>query len=66
MEAGRFGKKQHGSLWIPNHRLLDWLCRKFCNPSPGDGSAPNLVIMEYDENGQLYEHRAFNTQVVIF
>ena len=49
-----------------NHRLLDWLCRKFCNPSPGDGSAPNLVIMEYDENGQLYGRRAFNTQVVIF
>ena len=47
-----------------NHRLLDGLCRKFCNPSPGDGSAPNLVIMEYDENGQLYGHRAFNTQVV--
>ena len=49
-----------------NHCLLDWLCRKFCNPSPGDGSAPNLVIMEYDENGQLYGCRAFNTQVVIF
>ncbi|KAF8961578.1 hypothetical protein BDZ97DRAFT_1664120 [Flammula alnicola] len=46
-----------------NHRVQDYLCRKYCNPSPGDGSAPNLVIIEYDNNGRPYAKRAFNTQV---
>ncbi|KAF8951729.1 hypothetical protein BDZ97DRAFT_1909735 [Flammula alnicola] len=46
-----------------NHRVQDYLCRKYCNPSPGDGSAPNLVIIEYDNNGCPYAKRAFNTQV---
>ena len=45
-----------------NHRVADWLCRKWCNPAPLDGSAPNLVITEYDKNGQPYLKRAFNTQ----
>ena len=48
-----------------NHRVLDYLCRKYCNPSPGDGSAPNLVVMAYDKNGGAYLKRAFNTQVFI-
>jgi hypothetical protein len=47
-----------------NHRVLDYLCRKYCNPSPGDGSAPNLVVMAYDKNGNPYIKRAFNTQVL--
>ena len=46
-----------------NHHVLDYLCRKYCNPSPGDGSAPNLVIIAYDDNGQPYAKWAFNTQV---
>ena len=46
-----------------NHHVLDYLCRKYCNPSPGDGSVPNLVIIAYDDNGQPYAKRAFNTQV---
>lgn len=46
-----------------NHRVRDYLCRKYCNPSPGDGSAPNLVIVDYDNNGQPFAKRAFNTQV---
>lgn len=45
------------------HRVTDFLCRIYCNPSPGDGSAPNLVIIEYDENGRPHARRAFNTQV---
>ncbi|KAF8960400.1 hypothetical protein BDZ97DRAFT_1665830 [Flammula alnicola] len=45
-----------------NHRVTDYLCRKYCNPSPGDGSAPNLVIIAFDKNGQPYAQRAFNTQ----
>ena len=48
-----------------NHRLLDYLCRKYCNPSPGDGSAPNLVVLAYDKKGNPYVKRAFNTQVFI-
>jgi CxC5 like cysteine cluster associated with KDZ transposases/CxC6 like cysteine cluster associated with KDZ transposases len=45
-----------------NHRLTDYLCRRWCNPAPQDGSAPNLVIVSRDNNGQLYLKRAFNTQ----
>jgi hypothetical protein len=48
-----------------NHRVLDYLCRKYCNPSPGDGSAPNLVVMAIDKNGNPYVKRAFNTQAFI-
>jgi hypothetical protein len=46
-----------------NHRITDFLCRKWCNPAPQDGSAPNLVIVDYDKNGNPYYKRAFNTQV---
>jgi hypothetical protein len=53
MEVGTFG-------------VLDYLCRKYCNPSPGDGSAPNLVIIAHDKNGNPYVKRAFNTQVFIY
>ncbi|KIJ97349.1 hypothetical protein K443DRAFT_105788 [Laccaria amethystina LaAM-08-1] len=45
-----------------NHRTLDYLCRKWCNPGPLNGSAPNLVQVAYDKNGQPYFQRAFNTQ----
>ncbi|KAF8988946.1 hypothetical protein BDQ17DRAFT_1393365 [Cyathus striatus] len=45
-----------------NHKADDDLCRTFCNPAPSDGSAPNLVIIEHDQNGQPYYKRAFNTQ----
>jgi hypothetical protein len=45
------------------HCATDYLCRTYCNPSPADGSAPNLVIIEYDQNGHPYAKRAFNTQV---
>jgi len=46
-----------------SHRTTDFLCRTYCNPSPGDGSAPNLVTIEYDNNGCPHAKRAFNTQV---
>ena len=46
-----------------NHRVGDYICRKFCNPAPLDGSAPNLVIEAETENGVKYLKRAFNTQV---
>ena len=48
-----------------NHRVSDYLCRKYCNPSPGNGTAPNLVIMAYDKEGNPYIKRAFNTQVLV-
>ena len=37
-----------------NHQVADYLCWKYCNPSPGDASAPNLVVMAYDKNGRPY------------
>jgi len=48
-----------------NHRTTDYLCRKWCNPAPQDGSAPNLVIVDTDNNGRPYKKRAFNTQVCL-
>ena len=45
-----------------NHRASDSICRKWCNPAPLDGSAPNLVILEIDERGRPYCKHAFNTQ----
>lgn len=48
-----------------NHRSTDFLCRTYCNPAPQDGSAPNLVIVDYDKNNNPYLKRAFNTQVYI-
>ena len=33
-----------------NHRTSDYLCRKYCNPAPLNGSAPNLVVVEIDAN----------------
>lgn len=46
-----------------NHRVEDYLCRKWCNPAPLNGSAPNLVIVETDGHGVPHYKRAFNTQV---
>jgi hypothetical protein len=48
-----------------NHRTSDYLCRKWCNPAPLNGSAPNLVIVENDLDGNPHYTRAFNTQVWI-
>ena len=48
-----------------NHRVEDYLCQKYCNPSPGDGLAPNIVVMAYDKKGNPYIKWAFNTQVII-
>jgi hypothetical protein len=45
-----------------NHRATDVLCRTYCNPAPLNGSAPNLVVAERSETGEVYYKRAFNTQ----
>ncbi|KAF8976043.1 hypothetical protein BDQ17DRAFT_1267594 [Cyathus striatus] len=50
------------SYHYTNHRVKDFLCRIFCNPAPLDGSAPNLVVTDVDNNGNPYLKRAFNTQ----
>jgi CxC5 like cysteine cluster associated with KDZ transposases/CxC6 like cysteine cluster associated with KDZ transposases len=49
-----------------NHRTSDYLCRKYCNPAPLNGSAPNLVVVEIDANGNSHYKRAFNTQVCLY
>jgi hypothetical protein len=36
--------------------------KRFCNPAPMDGSAPNLVLVERTEEGEQYYKCAFNTQ----
>ena len=45
-----------------NHHVSDFLCRKYCNPAPQDGSAPNLIIIKHNDQGKPYYKRAFNTQ----
>jgi len=49
-----------------NHKATDSICRTWCNPTPSDGSAPNLVIPATDKNGNPCFKRAFNTQASIF
>jgi len=49
-----------------NHRTSDYLCRKWCNPAPLNGSAPNLVVVENDVNGDPHYKCAFNTQVCLY
>ena len=46
-----------------NHCTSDYLCRKWCNPAPLNGSAPNLVVLAHDNQQNPYYKRAFNTQV---
>ena len=46
-----------------NHRTTDYVCRKWCNPAPLNGSAPNLVVVENDKFGQPHFKQAFNAQV---
>ena len=50
------------SYHYTNHQVTDELCRKWCNPAPTNGSAPNLVVAAYDKKGKPYYKRAFNTQ----
>ena len=45
-----------------NHRTSDYICCKWCNPAPLNGTAPNLVVVEYDKSGNPHYKRAFNTQ----
>jgi hypothetical protein len=35
-----------------NHRTSDYLCRKWCNPAPLNGSVLNLVVVERDGHGR--------------
>ncbi|KAF8987411.1 hypothetical protein BDQ17DRAFT_1393532 [Cyathus striatus] len=42
--------------------VTDYICCKWCNPAPLNGSAPNLVVVEHDVNGVPHYKRAFNTQ----
>jgi len=51
------------SYHYTNHRASDELCRKYCNPAPTDGSAPNLVGQRVDNNGVVHDVREFNTQI---
>ena len=35
---------------------------KYCNPSPQDGSAPNLIGQKIDQYGNIHQFREFNTE----
>ena len=42
-----------------------FLCHKYCNPAPKNGQAPNLVIVEHDENGRPAVHRALTLRYIL-
>ncbi|KAJ7867067.1 hypothetical protein B0H13DRAFT_2236758 [Mycena leptocephala] len=44
------------------HCATDVLCRLWCNPAPTNGSQPDLVTVQVDENGRTHTTRAFNTE----
>ncbi|KAJ7301275.1 hypothetical protein DFH08DRAFT_795200 [Mycena albidolilacea] len=44
------------------HRATDVLCRLWCNPAPTNGSQPDLVLVDVDDNGRTHTTRAFNTE----
>ena len=67
MAAGTCGARRANWLIVDsyhytNHKTTDFLCRRWCNPAPTDGSAPNLVIVEHDNDGIPHYKHAFNTQ----
>ena len=45
-----------------NYHASDELCRKYCNPAPTDGGAPNFVGQKIDRNGVVHDVREFNIQ----
>ncbi len=45
-----------------NHKATDNVCCTQCNPTPTDGSAPNLVVSTIDKDSNPCFKRAFNTQ----
>lgn len=62
------------SLWIKStkfivdafhyigHRATDILCRRWCNPAPTNGSQPDLVSVQVDDDGRVHLVREFNTE----
>ncbi|KAJ7917943.1 hypothetical protein B0H13DRAFT_2231348 [Mycena leptocephala] len=44
------------------HRTTDILCRLWCSPAPVNGSQPDLILIEHDDNGVAHQTRAFNTE----
>ena len=50
------------SYHYTNHSATDIVCHKWCNPTPSDGSVPNLLITGINNDGEAYQRHAFNTQ----
>ena len=44
------------------HRATDVLCQLWCNLAPTNGSQPDLVLTEVDDDGNSHATRAFNTE----
>ncbi|KAF8982442.1 hypothetical protein BDQ17DRAFT_1394061 [Cyathus striatus] len=55
-------RSRNWNMWKATTRVGDYLCHTYCNPSPLNGSAPNLVVVERDINDNPHYKRAFNTQ----
>lgn len=44
------------------HKASDALCRLWCNPTPRNGSQPDLIQTGTDDNGNVILTRTFNTE----
>ncbi|KAF9018709.1 hypothetical protein BDZ89DRAFT_959836, partial [Hymenopellis radicata] len=44
------------------HKASDSLCRLWCNPTPKNGSQPDLIQTVEDDSGNVLVTRAFNTE----
>jgi hypothetical protein len=44
------------------HRATDEVCRLWCNPSPADGSQPDLLHIQENDEGEPVLVRAFNSE----
>ncbi|KIJ34154.1 hypothetical protein M422DRAFT_182453, partial [Sphaerobolus stellatus SS14] len=44
------------------HRAADAVCHLWCNPSPMDGSQPDLLISQVNEAGEVILRCAYNSK----
>ncbi|KAJ7670538.1 hypothetical protein B0H17DRAFT_1141767 [Mycena rosella] len=44
------------------HRANNVLCRTRCNPAPTNGTQPDSILTDVDDNGIAHQMRAFNTE----
>jgi hypothetical protein len=63
----RILRNMYNICWYPlvfvvwhyvGHCATDILCRLWCNPAPVNGSQPDLILIEHNDNGVGHQTRA--------